>query len=100
MKNLRPLLLLTTLFFAWGFLTTTNDILIPYLKRVFELSYVEVMLVQSAFFGAYFLGSLLYFVLSITRGDPIARIGYQKGIIVGLLIAGTGALAARKTHGS
>ena len=92
MKNLRPLLLLTTLFFAWGFLTSINDILIPYLRGIFELSYVQAMLVQFAFFGAYFIGSLLYFVLSITRGDPIARIGYQKGIVGGLILAGIGAL--------
>ncbi len=91
MKNVRPLLLLTTLFFAWGFLTSINDILIPYLKGIFELSHVQAMLVQFAFFSAYFLGSLLYFVLSITKGDPIARIGYQKGIVGGLLLASCGA---------
>jgi len=88
MKSLRPLLLLTTLFFAWGFLTSINDILIPYLKGIFELTQLQAMLVQFAFFSAYFTGSLAYFLLSITKGDPIARIGYQKGIVGGLLLAG------------
>ena len=53
---------LTTLFFMWGFITSMNDILIPYLKKVFELSYFKVMLVQSFFFGAYFICSLAYFI--------------------------------------
>ena len=92
MKNLRPLLPLATLFFAWGFLTSINDILIPYLKGIFELRHVEAMLVQFAFFGAYFIGSVVYFLLSLSYGDPIARIGYQKGIVGGLLLAGIGAL--------
>ncbi|MCB9833870.1 MAG: sugar MFS transporter [Planctomycetes bacterium] len=87
----RPLALLTVLFFMWGLLTSMNDILIPYLKKVFDLDYWQAMLVQMAFFGAYFLGSLLYFAISVAKGDPIARMGYQKGIVGGLLISGIGA---------
>ena len=89
---MRSLLLLATLFFMWGFLTSMNDILIPYLKEVFDLKHVGAMKVQTAFFGAYFVGSLLYFVISAKFGDPIARIGYQRGAVIGLLIAGGGAL--------
>lgn len=48
------------------------------------------MLVQFAFFGAYFIGSLLYFAISVTKGDPIAKIGYKNGVVVGLLISAAG----------
>ena len=89
---LGPMVALTSLFFMWGFITSMNDILIPYLKKVFELSYFQVMLVQSFFFGAYFSCSLVYFLISARTGDPIARIGYKKGIIAGLLIAAVGCL--------
>lgn len=85
-----PLITLTSLFFMWGFLTCMNDILIPYLKGVFELKYWQAMLVQFAFFGAYFLGSVVYFILSIRIGDPINRIGYKNGMIIGLFISALG----------
>jgi MFS transporter, FHS family, L-fucose permease len=80
----------TALFFMWGFITVLNDILIPYLKGVFELSYFEAMLVQGAFFGAYFVGGLLYFIISVNYGDPINKIGYKNGIILGLGISALG----------
>jgi MFS transporter, FHS family, L-fucose permease len=54
----RPLAIVTTLFFMWGFLTCLNDILIPHLKSVFDLSYARAMLIQFAFFSAYFLFSV------------------------------------------
>ncbi len=54
----RPLAVVTTLFFMWGFLTCLNDILVPHLKSIFDLSYAQVMLVQFAFFSAYFLFSV------------------------------------------
>ena len=82
--------IMTSLFFLWGFMTVFNDILIPRFKEAFTLSYFQVMLVQSAFFGAYFVGSLLYFVISATTGDPIAKIGYKNGVVIGLLISATG----------
>ncbi len=81
---------LTMLFFMWGFITSVNDILIPFLRGVFELSHFEANLVQFAFFGAYFIVSLLYFILSLTIGDPIAKIGYKNGIIIGLLLSAIG----------
>jgi len=83
---------LTLLFFIWGFLTVLNDILIPYLKKIFELNYFEVMFIQFAFFGAYFIGSLIYFLISSRFGDPISRIGYKRGILAGLVISTIAAL--------
>jgi FHS family L-fucose permease-like MFS transporter len=85
------LISVTFLFFIWGFLTVMNDILIPYFQSVFELSHFKSMLVQFAFFIAYFIGSLVYVVISITSGDPITKIGYKRAIIIGLLISATGA---------
>lgn len=76
----------------WGFITVLNDILIPHLKAVFELTYLEAMLVQFAFFGAYFIGGLLYFLISMISGDPISKIGYKNGIIIGLLMSALGTI--------
>lgn len=81
---------MTSLFFLWGFMTVFNDLLIPRFKAAFTLSYFEAMLVQFAFFGAYFVGSVLYFAISVAAGDPIARIGYKRGVILGLLVSATG----------
>jgi FHS family L-fucose permease-like MFS transporter len=82
--------IMTSLFFLWGFMTVFNDILIPRFKEAFTLTYFQAMLVQFAFFGAYFVGSLIYFLISITTGDPIAKIGYKNGVVIGLLISATG----------
>ena len=82
--------IMTSLFFLWGFMTVFNDILIPRFKEAFTLNYFQAMLVQFAFFGAYFIGSLAYFIISITTGDPIAKIGYKNGVVVGLLISAAG----------
>ncbi len=84
------LAVLTTLFFMWGFITCMNDILIPYLKGVFLLSHTKAMLVQFSFFGAYFIGSLIYFFISSKIGDPINKIGYKNGILIGLILAAIG----------
>ncbi len=83
---------LTFLFFMWGFMTALNDILIPYLRGAFDLTHTKAMLIQFAFFTSYFIGSLVYFIISVSKGDPINKIGYKKGIIIGLLISGVGAL--------
>lgn len=85
-----PFAVMTTLFFMWGFLTVWNDVLIPKFKSAFTLDYFHAMLVQLAFFGAYTVGSLIYYLISITAGDPINRIGYKNGVIIGLLIAAAG----------
>lgn len=76
---------LTSLFFIWGLLTSLNDILIPYLKGMFDLSYTQAMLIQFCFFGA-------YFIVSMPAGALVSKLGYQKGIVLGLMIAGFGAL--------
>ncbi|MBP1648758.1 MAG: transporter [Bacteroidetes bacterium] len=75
----------TMLFFMWGFLTCLNDILVPHFKIIFDLNYTQVMLIQFTFFAA-------YFIMSIPSGKIVARIGYKKGIVVGLITAGIGAL--------
>ncbi|HXC22816.1 MAG TPA: sugar MFS transporter [Steroidobacteraceae bacterium] len=85
-----PFAVMTVLFFMWGFMTVFNDILIPRFKEAFTLDYFQAMLVQFAFFGAYFIGALLYFLISATAGDPIARIGYKNGLVIGLLISAAG----------
>ena len=89
-SNRGPFVIMTSLFFLWGFMTVFNDILIPRFKEAFALSYFKAMLVQFAFFGAYFVGSLIYFSVSATKGDPIAKIGYKNGVVVGLLISALG----------
>jgi len=80
----RPLAIVTTLFFMWGFLTCLNDILVPHLKSIFDLSYARVMLVQFAFFSAYFL-------FSVPWSKVVNRIGYQRTMVVGLLTMALGA---------
>ncbi len=85
-----PLITVTLLFFMWGFITCMNDILIPKLQTVFTLQHWQAMLIQTAFFGAYFIISLVYFIFSITKGDPIMKIGYKNGIIIGLIVAAVG----------
>lgn len=79
------LISLTALFFMWGFITCLNDILIPYLKGIFNLTYTESMLVQFCFFGAYFL-------VSLPSGKLVKKLGYQKGIVTGLVVAAIGCL--------
>ena len=79
-----PLTVVTTLFFMWGFLTCLNDILVPHLKPIFDLNYTRIMLIQSAFFGAYFL-------FSIPSAKIIDWIGYQRSMVLGLLTMGLGA---------
>jgi MFS transporter, FHS family, L-fucose permease len=74
----------TTLFFMWGFLTCLNDILVPHLKSIFDLNYTKVMLIQFAFFGA-------YFIFSIPSAKIIDWIGYQRSMVAGLLTMGLGA---------
>ena len=80
---------LTTLFFIWGFMTVMNDVLIPHLKAVFTLSWWQSMLVQFCFFGAYFLGSLFYYLIS--RGgeelEALAEAGLKFQVVPGVSAA-------------
>ena len=80
-----PFIVVTTLFFMWGFITVMVDALVPRLKDVFELNLLQAGLVQFAWFAAYGL-------LSIPGGNLIERIGYKKGILVGLGLAALGCL--------
>src|SRR5580698_8824981 len=73
-----PLAIVTTLFFMWGSLTSLNDVLIPYAQHVFNLGIDASMLIQTAFFSA-------YFVFSIPSAKVIDWLGYKKAIVVGLL---------------
>ena len=82
-SNTGPLVIVTILFFMWGLLTSLNDVLIPHLKSVYTLTYMQAMLVQFCFFGA-------YFVVSLPAGMLIKKIGYQKGAVTGLVIAAIG----------
>ncbi len=75
--------LVVFLFFAWGFATVLNDILIPKLKGLFELNYTEVMLTQFSWF-------LSYFIFSIPAGLVLSRIGYLRGAVLGLAVAALG----------
>jgi MFS transporter, FHS family, L-fucose permease len=81
----RPLAIVTSLFFMWGFLTCLNDILVPHLKSIFDLGFAQVMLVQFSFFSAYFL-------FSVPWSKIVGAIGYQKSMVVGLLTMAVGAL--------
>lgn len=81
----RTLVILTSLFFMWGFITCLNDILIPHLKNVFSLNYAQAMLIQFCFFGA-------YFTVSLPAGGLIKRTGYKNGIVIGLAIASLGCM--------
>ena len=83
-NNIFPLTIVTALFFMWGLLTSLNDILIPHLKSVYNLSYVQAMMVNLAFFSGYFL-------LSIPAGALIRRIGYKAGAVAGLAVCAVGA---------
>lgn len=80
-----PLIVLTSLFFMWGFITSLNDILIPHLRAVFTLSYVQAMMIQFCFFVA-------YLVMSFPAGFLVEKLGYKQGIVIGLTTAGIGCL--------
>src|SRR6266853_1944431 len=79
-----PLILVTSLFFLWAFGVNLNDILIPHLKKAFRLTDFRSSLIQTAFFGGYFLAAL-------PAGWLMEKIGYKRGILVGLLVCATGA---------
>ncbi|MGI4979102.1 MAG: sugar MFS transporter [Janthinobacterium lividum] len=81
----RAMSIATTLFFMWGFLTCMNDILIPHLKSIFALTIAESALIQTAFFGSYFL-------FAIPAGKLVEYRGYKQTMVVGLLVAAAGAV--------
>ncbi len=74
---------LTALFFLMGFITVLNDILIPHLKPIFDLTYFEASLIQFCFFGA-------YFIMGGVFGNVISKIGYPFGVVLGFVITASG----------
>ena len=92
---------LISVFFFWGFVAASNSIFIPFCKKYFDLDQIQSQLIGSAFYGAYFYGSLLLYLMSYMSGtDILNKIGYKKGIIYGLLISVVGALALAFISGS
>ena len=87
------LVVLTTLFFMMGFITCMNDILIPHLKEIFDLTYVQAMLIQFCFFTA-------YAIMSIPMGHLVGKIGYKNGVIGGFLLTAVGCLLFYPAAGS
>lgn len=83
-KHPGAMAMVTALFFFWGFVTVLNDILVPHFKQVFDLNYTRVMLIQFAFFSA-------YFIFSIPSAKVIDAIGYKKTMVLGLVVMGLGA---------
>lgn len=91
--NYSALSSLVTVFFFWGFVAASNGIFIPFCKTHFNLNQFQSQLIDSSFYGAYFYGSLILYILSSAGStDILNRIGYKKGIIIGLLISVIGAL--------
>lgn len=84
MSYTAALAVVTTIFFTWGGLTSLNDVLIPHLKAVFNMNYAQSMLIQSTFFGAYFL-------MSLPASRVVAKFGYKHSIVIGLIVAAAGA---------
>ncbi len=85
---------LVSLFFMWGFITVMNDILVNTFKTIFDLTPVQRSLVQMSFFGAFFIVSLIYFLISSSTGkDPINKIGYNNGMMISLFVVGIGCLS-------
>lgn len=88
----KSIIALISIFFFWGFVAASNTILIPLFKNHFALQQWQSQLVDFAFYAAYFSGSLIYFILSITVGDPLNKIGYKKGLIYGLILSAIGSI--------
>src|ERR1700688_3674630 len=83
-RYLLPFILVTSLFFLWAIGVNLNDILIPHLKKAFDLSDFQSSLIQAAFFGGYFIAAL-------PAGWLVQRIGYKRGILTGLFLCAAGA---------
>ena len=84
-RHWASLAILTLVFFMWGFITVLNDILVPHLRSVFDLSFTQATMIQFVFFGTYFIASL-------PAARVLERLGYRRTIAVGLFTAATGAL--------
>ncbi len=84
---------LITIFFFWGFVAASNDILIPVFKKALNLSQLKSQMISFAFYVAYTVGSLLYFGISaILKQDILNKLGYRNGLALGLVISALGTL--------
>ena len=91
--NYTALLTLVMVFFFWGFVAASNGIMIPFCQHHFSLSNFESQLLGSAFFGAYFIGSIILYLLSaFLKFEIVNKVGYKNAIIIGLCISIAGAL--------
>jgi FHS family L-fucose permease-like MFS transporter len=91
--NVGSLITLISIFFFWGFVAASNDILIPVFKKALDLSQLESQLISFAFYVAYTVGSILYFVISsVIKKDILNAIGYRNGLALGLIISAIGTL--------
>ena len=92
-NNNSALATLVSVFFFWGFIGASNGVFIPFCKEYFMIDQFQSQLVDFAFYGAYYIGALVLFILSSQRKKDIFNSwGYKKGIIYGLLISTVGAL--------
>lgn len=92
--NYSALSTLTTVFFFWGFIASGNTVFIPFCKSYFNLDQFQSQLIDFAFYGAYYLGALLLFAISVKRkSDVVGNWGYKKTIVLGLTFSAIGALA-------
>jgi len=91
-NNNSALATLVTVFFFWGFIAASNGVFIPFCKTYFQIDQFQSQLVDFAFYGAYYFGALMLFILSSSSGKDILNSwGYKNGIIYGLLISAIGA---------
>ena len=87
------LVTLIVIFFFWGFVAASNDILIPVFKKALDLSQLQSQMISFAFYVAYTVGSILYFVISgLLKRDILNLIGYRNGLALGLIISAVGTL--------
>jgi len=91
--NSRSLPILISVFFFWGFVAASNDILIPVFKEKLGLEQWQSQMIQLAFYCAYTVGSIIYFFISkIMKKDVLNTIGYKNGLVLGLCISAVGTL--------
>ena len=91
-NNNSALATLVTVFFFWGFIAASNGVFIPFCKTYFNIDQFQSQLVDFAFYGAYYIGALLLFILSSSvKKDILNNWGYKNGIVYGLLLSAFGA---------
>ena len=92
-RAMGPFITLVSVFFFWGFVAASNDILIPVFKKAINLTQMESQMISFAFYVAYTVGSLIYFIGSVVlKKDILSKLGYRNGLALGLLISAAGTL--------